>query len=99
MVIGFTTTCTNAISVYLHKSFEFEPRSWQNVLDVTLSMSVTCDRLVVFSGYSVSSAIKTDRHDITETLLKITLSTINHNQSFIGVTIGFNVCFAFTVCW
>ena len=82
MVIGFTTTY--AISVYHHKSFEFEPRSWRDVLDITLSMSVTCDRSVVFSGYSVSSTIKTDRHDITEILLKMTLSTINHNYSFIG---------------
>ena len=30
------------------------------------SLSVTCDRSVVFSGYSN----KTDRHDITEILLK-----------------------------
>ena len=34
------------------------------------SLSGTCDRSVVFSGYS------NDRHDITEMLLKVTLNTI-----------------------
>jgi hypothetical protein len=29
----------------------------------------------VFSGYSVSSTNKTDRHDITEILLKVALNT------------------------
>jgi len=38
MVVGFTTTC--AISAYHHKSCEFEPRSWQGVLDITL-----CDKV------------------------------------------------------
>jgi len=32
---------------------------------------------VVFSGYSVSSTNKTDHHDITEILLKVTCNTIN----------------------
>jgi len=31
---------------------------------------------VVFSGYSVSSTSKTDRHDITEILLKVESNTI-----------------------
>jgi hypothetical protein len=39
-------------------------------------LSVTCDRSVVFYGYS--STNKTDRHDITEILLKVALNTINH---------------------
>jgi hypothetical protein len=34
-----------------------------------------------FPGTLVSSANKTDRHDITEILLKMTLSTINSNPS------------------
>jgi hypothetical protein len=34
---GFTTTC--AISAYHHQHCEFEPHSWQGVLDTTL-----CDR-------------------------------------------------------
>ena len=42
------------------------------------SLSVTCDRsVVVFSG---SSANKTDRHDITEILLKVALNTINQTK-------------------
>ena len=45
------------------------------------SLSVTCDRsVVVFSGYSGSSANKTDRHDITEILLKVALNTINQTK-------------------
>ena len=34
MAIGFTTTY--AISVYHHKTCEFESRSWRGVLDATL---------------------------------------------------------------
>jgi hypothetical protein len=46
------------------------------VLDTTLcviSLSVTW-------GRSVVSSTKTDRHDITEILLKVALSTIKPNQ-------------------
>jgi hypothetical protein len=35
---------------------------------------------VVFSGIPVSSTNKTDRHDITETLLKVALNTINQSN-------------------
>ena len=55
-------TTTYTISVYHHYSCEFK--------------SVTCDRSVVFPGPSVSSTNKTDRHDITEILLKVALNTI-----------------------
>ena len=51
---------------------EFEPRSWRGVPDTTLcdkSLSVTCERSVVFPTN------KTDRHDITEILLKVALNT------------------------
>ena len=40
-------------------------------------MSVTWDRSVVFSGYSVSSTNKIDLHDITAILLKVTFDTIS----------------------
>jgi hypothetical protein len=52
IVVCYATTC--AISVYHHWSYEFEPRSLRVVLDATLydNLSVTCDRSVVFSGYS-----------------------------------------------
>ena len=46
VVVEFTTTC--AIGAYHHLSCEFEPHSWRGVL----SLSVTCDRSVDFSGYS-----------------------------------------------
>ena len=39
-------------------------------------VSVTWDRSVVFSWSSVFSTNKTDRHDIAEILLKVTLNTI-----------------------
>jgi hypothetical protein len=47
---------------------------------------VTCDRLVVLSGYLGSSTYKTDRHDITEILLKVPLNTIKqtNKQSNLG---------------
>jgi hypothetical protein len=51
--------------------------------NVYIIMLVTCNMLVIFSGYSVSTTNKTDRHDITEILLKVALSTIkptNHQR-------------------
>ena len=59
-------------------------RSWRGVLDTTLCDEV-CQWLATgwwFSlGTSVSSTNKTDRHDITEILLKVALNTINLNQN------------------
>ena len=77
MVVGFTTTC--AISSY-HHCCEFEPCSWRRVLDTTI-----CDKvhqlLVTGRWFSpVSFTNKTDRHDITETLLKVALNTINKTK-------------------
>ena len=40
------------------------------------SLSVTCGRSVFSPGSPVSSTNKTDRHDITEILLKVALNTI-----------------------
>ena len=48
--------------------------TWYNIM--WLSLSVTCAKSVVFSRYSISSINKTDRHDRTETLLKVALNTI-----------------------
>ena len=57
----------------------FESRSWQGVLETTLCDKV-CQRLMAdwwFSpGTLISSTSKTDRHDITEILLKVALNTI-----------------------
>ena len=73
MVVGFTTT--NAITAYHHQSCELESHSWQGVLDSTLG-----DKVCQWFSPSapVSSTNKTDRHDITEILLKVALNTINH---------------------
>jgi hypothetical protein len=58
---------------------KFEPCSWRGVLDTTLCDQV-CQWLATdrwFSpGTPVSSINKTDRHDITEILLKVVLNTI-----------------------
>ena len=71
------------IQVWLHISnSEYEPRSWRRVLDTTL-----CDKVCQWlatdrwfsSGTPVSSTNKTDRHDITEILLKVALNTINQS--------------------
>jgi hypothetical protein len=43
------------------------------------SFSVTCDKLRILSGYSISPTNKTDLHDITEILTKIPLNTMNLN--------------------
>ena len=77
MVVGFTTTCE--INAYHHWSCEFEPHSWQGVLDATLCDKI-CQWLVTGQWFSpvtpVSSTNKTDHHDITEILLKVALNTI-----------------------
>jgi hypothetical protein len=80
--IGFTTTC--AISAYHHWSFELEPRSSRCELDTTL-----CDKVYQWlaavrwfsPGTPVSSTNKTDRHDITEILLKVPINTINKQKN------------------
>jgi len=43
-------------------------------------MSATCDRSMVFLCSPVSSTNKTDRHDITEILLKVVLNTIKQTN-------------------
>ena len=79
MVVGFTTTC--AIGAYHHKICEFEPWSGWGVLDTTLCDKVLSSDLRQVGGFSsstpVSTTNKTDRHHITEILLKVTLNTIN----------------------
>jgi hypothetical protein len=53
----------------------------RGVLDTSLcdkSLSVTCNRSVVFSGTPVSSTNKTELHDIAEILLKVALNTLTH---------------------
>ena len=90
MVVGFTTTC--AISEYHHYKHNVRTRSWWGVLVTTLCDKV-CHWLAAgrwFSpGTPVSSTNKTDRHDITERLLKMALNTIT--LSVTPIAYG-NVC-------
>ena len=76
MVVGFTTTC--AISAYHHWRWVRIPLR-RCVLHTTLC-DKDCQWLATgrwFSlGNPVSSTNKTDRHDITEILLKVALNTI-----------------------
>ena len=84
MVVGFTTTCQ--ISAYRHWSWEFEPFSWRGVLDTAFCGKV-CQWLASGRWFSpgtpnpVFSTSKTDRHDITEILLKVALNIIKLNQT------------------
>jgi len=48
------------------------------------SLSVACDSPWVSLGPLVSSTNKTDRHDITETLLKVALNTIKQTIKLKG---------------
>jgi hypothetical protein len=73
-VVGVTSTY--AISAYDHWYCEFESDQGEVYNIMRSNLSVTCDRLVVSSGSSVSSSNKTDHNDITEILLKVALSTI-----------------------
>ena len=50
------------------------------------SLSVTCDRPVVFSGNTLVSSNKTDLHAITEILLKVALIAITVTLTHIVVT-------------
>ena len=80
MVVGFTSTC--AISAYHHQSWQFEPRSWQDVLDTVCDQ--VCQWRATGRWFSpdtpVSSTNKTDLHDIAEILLKVALNTINQTK-------------------
>jgi hypothetical protein len=90
-VVEFTIIC--AISAYHHKSCEFEPRLWWDVLDATLCDKV-CHVLPTGRRFSwrtpVSTTIKTDRHDITEILLRVALNTITQT-----LTVQFLLCIDF----
>jgi len=47
-----------------------------SIQQYVIKFTVTCGRSVVFSGYSGFLHNKTDRHNITEILLKVVLNTI-----------------------
>ena len=83
MIVGFTTIC--AINAYHHLSCDFESRSWRGVLYATLWYKI-CQWLATgrwFSpGTMVSTTNKTDRHDITEILLKVVFNTLNQPNNW-----------------
>ena len=75
MVIGFTTTY--AISADHHWCWEFESQSGQGVQHYVIKFVKWLATGRWFSmGTPVSSTNKTDRHDITDILLKVVLNTI-----------------------
>jgi hypothetical protein len=77
MVVGFTTA--SAINAYIHYNCEFEPRSWQGVLDTTLYDKV-CQWLAAGQWFSpvtpVSSTNKTE--PVTLELVIVLLFHIMH---------------------
>ena len=76
---GIHYTCYTILHT-LFTSCEFKPLSQRGVLDTTLCDKV-CQWLATGRWFSpVSSTNKTDRHDITEILLKLALNTINQTK-------------------
>jgi hypothetical protein len=70
MAVGFTSNYP--ISVYHQNKVASSNPTHGEVYSIqhyVISLLVTCDRSVVFSGYS--STNKTDCHNITEILLKV----------------------------
>ena len=79
MVAGFTTTY--ASSTYHHWCCEFESRSGRGVQHYVIKF---VSDLLQVGGFLrvplISSTNKTDRHDITEILLKVVLNTIKQTN-------------------
>ena len=89
MVVSFITTYE--ISVYYHWSCEFETCSLWDVRHTTLCDSQWLSTDQWFSpGTLVSSTNKTDRHDITEILLKVALNTISHQAIYLMAVMATN---------
>ena len=79
MVVGFTTTY--AISAYHHQRCEFESysgevHSIQHYVIKFVSDLRQVGGFLFSPGILVSSTNKTDRHNMTEILLKVALNTI-----------------------
>ena len=68
------------------------------VYSIMLCLSVTCDMSVISPGPPVSSTNKTDHHDISDILLKVTLNTIKPTnqigQKLSKLFISHAVCFS-----
>jgi hypothetical protein len=75
MIVGFT--CTYAISAYHHWCCDVESQSGRGVQHYVIKFVSNLWQGRWFSpGPPDSSTNKTDRHDITEILLKVALNTI-----------------------
>jgi hypothetical protein len=80
MVVGFTTT--KVISAYYHWRCEFESRSGEVYSIQHYVIKFVSDLRQVGGFLRVSSTNKTDRHYVTEILLKVALNTTApHPQS------------------
>jgi hypothetical protein len=78
MVGGFTTTY--AISAYHHWCCGFESRSRRGIQHHVIKFVSYLRQVGGF--HPVSSTNKTDRHDITEILLKVSLNTIKQTNIY-----------------
>jgi hypothetical protein len=78
MVVGFTSN--NTISAYHHWCCEFESRSWQGVQHYVIKFVWLTTGRWFSPGPPISSNNKTDRHNITEILLKVALNTIKQTN-------------------
>ena len=79
MVVEFTTTYTRI--AYHHWCYEFESRSGRGVQHYVIEFDSDLRQVGGFHRVlRVSSTNKTDRHDITEILLKVTLYIIKETN-------------------
>jgi hypothetical protein len=83
MVVGFTTTY--AISSYHHWCCVFECRPWRGVQHCVIKFVSDLRQVGGLPNPPVSSTNKTDRHDISEILLKVALSTIKQTNKLQSV--------------
>ena len=82
MVVGFTTTY--AISAYHHWCCEFESWSGRGVQHYVIKFVSNLRQVDAFLRVlQFPPPIITDRHNITEILLKVALNTIKPNQIYI----------------
>jgi hypothetical protein len=83
LVVGFTATY--AISAYHHWCCQLESRSGRGVQHHAIKFVSDLRKVGGFLGFlRFPPSIKTDRHDITEMLLKVALNTIK--QTAINTT-------------
>ena len=77
MLVGFTTTCgiTWNVPITAKVVISNSVQSWRDALDTTCDQvyQLLATGLRFSAGTQLSSTSKTDRHDITEILLKVVL--------------------------